>query len=130
MKYFGRINNAKGKHPTLGKFYLFSFCTWKRQSWWMHWNVGLNPYSFSMLFSNSFSNWIYFEYGGNMYTWLYIANYLSAIYIYIFAIYYIPYAYTICFYIIPLSMLWSCRTCIELTSWVLLAADIEQLTVN
>ena len=55
IKLFGRINNAKGKHPTPGQFYLFSFLARKRQSWWMHWKVRLNPYSFHVLFSNNFS---------------------------------------------------------------------------
>ena len=32
MKFFGRTNNAKGKNPTPGKFYLFSFLAGKRQS--------------------------------------------------------------------------------------------------
>ena len=29
MKYFGRINSAKGKHPIPGQFYLFSIPAWK-----------------------------------------------------------------------------------------------------
>ena len=61
MKYFSRINNGKGKHPTLDQFYLFSFRVWKRQSWWTKCNVGLNPYSFNVLFSNNFSKWINVE---------------------------------------------------------------------
>ena len=64
MKFFGRINNAKGKHPTPGQFYLFSFLAGKRQSWLMHQNVGLNPYSFNVLFNNNFSKLVIF---GNVY---------------------------------------------------------------
>ena len=79
MNYFGRINNAKGKHLTLGQCCLFSFCACKRQSWWMHWNVGLNPYSFNVLFSNNFLKWVNFGYGGNMCTWLYMIIYISYI---------------------------------------------------
>ena len=103
MKFNSRINNAKRKHPTPGKFYLFSFLAGKRQNWWMHWSVGLNPSSFNVLFSNNFSKWVIFGYG------------------------------EICvqyWYIIPLTMLWWCKTCIELASQVLLAADIEQFTVS
>ena len=29
MKYFGRINSGKGKHPIPGQFYLFSIPAWK-----------------------------------------------------------------------------------------------------
>ena len=32
MKFLGRINMANGRHPNLGKFYLFSFPPWKE---WM-----------------------------------------------------------------------------------------------
>ena len=63
----------------------------------------LNPYSFHVLFSNNFSKWVIFGYG------------------------------EICVqyrYIIPLSALLQCKTCIEFASYVLLKADIEQLTVN
>ena len=75
MKYIFWINSAKGKGPTPGQFY-FPFLPDKRQSWWMHLNVGLNAYSFDLLCSNNFSKWIKFGYGGNMCTWLYIHSWL------------------------------------------------------
>ena len=88
-KFFGRINNAKLKHPTPGQFYLFSFLAGKRQSWWMHWNEGLNLYSFNVLFSNNFSKWVILSYAEKCVQY---------------------------WYIIPLSVLWRCKTCIELAS--------------
>ena len=88
MKFFGRINDGKWNHPTPGQCYLFHFFAGKRQSWWMHWNGGLNPYSFNVLkFSNHFSKWVIFGYG------------------------------EICvqyWYIIHLSVFWWCKTSIEL----------------
>ena len=67
----------------------------------MHQNVGLNLYSFSVLFSNNFSKWVSFGYG-EMCTIL-------------------PYFYLRCD---------GDKTCIDLASQVLHVADIEQLTVN
>ena len=49
---FGRINNAKGKRSNPNQFYLFSFPALKRQSRWMHRNVGLNPHSFNVLWGD------------------------------------------------------------------------------
>ena len=110
MKLFGRINNAKGKNPTPGQFYLFSSLAGNRQSWRMHWDIGLNPYSFNFLFSNNFSKWVIFGYG-------------------IICVQ--------CWYIIPLSVLWWCKICIELAkcylqltfnSWLLMKWDAGNLT--
>ena len=57
----------------------------------MHLNIGLNPYSFDLLCSNSFSKWIKFEYGGSMFMSLYIlATYQLSLYLlHIYYIYYI-----------------------------------------
>ena len=63
----------------------------------VHLNVGLNGYSFHLLCSNNLSKWIKFGYGGNMCMSLYIASYLSALYLSIFVTYtvYILYTYYI-----------------------------------
>ena len=64
MKFFGRINNAKGKHPTPGQFCLFSFLAGKRQSWA---KVVPKWWAKSILFQcviyQQFFKWIIFGYG-------------------------------------------------------------------
>ena len=87
--YFSN-NSAKGKYSTLLQFY-FLFLPDKRQSWWMHLNIGLNAYSFYLLCSNIFSKWIKFGYGGSICMSLYIASYLSALSIFITYIIYVLY---------------------------------------
>ena len=66
---------CKKKIPYPDQFY-FSFLSDKTKSWWMYLNVGLKTYSFDLLFSNNFSKWIKFGFGGNMYKWLYIHSWL------------------------------------------------------
>ena len=104
--YFSN-KQCKGRIP-YPRLVLFSFPAWQETQLmdafkcWAKWII------FGLLCSNNFSKWIKFGYGGNMYMSLYIASYLSdlylSIYIYhIYNIYYIhkhTYRYNISIYLL------------------------------